>query len=31
VEWTPNLLKDWDYTPARQGVFFREKLRTLNK
>lgn len=31
VEWTPNLLKDWDYTPARQGVFFRDKLRQLNK
>lgn len=31
AEWVPSLIKDWDYTPTRQGVFFREKLRTLNK
>lgn len=31
VEWTPNLLADWDYTPSRQGKFFREKLQQLNK
>ena len=31
AEWVPSLIKDWDYTPTRQGTFFREKLRSLNK
>jgi len=31
AEWVPSLIKDWDYTPTRQGVFFKEKLRQLNK
>lgn len=31
AEWVPSLIKDWDYTPTRQGVFFREKLKQLNK
>lgn len=31
AEWTPSLIKDWKFKPTRQGVFFREKLRALNK
>lgn len=31
AEWAPMLIKDWDYNPTRQGVFFRDKLRALNK
>jgi endoglucanase len=31
VEWTPNLLADWDYTPSRQGRFFKAKMQQLNK
>jgi len=31
VEWTPNLLADWDYTPSRQGRFFKAKMQELNK
>jgi aryl-phospho-beta-D-glucosidase BglC (GH1 family) len=31
AEWVPSLIKDWDYNPTRQGTFFREKLRALNK
>jgi hypothetical protein len=27
----PSLIKNWEYTPTRQGVLFKEKLRTLNK
>jgi hypothetical protein len=30
VEWTPNLLDDWNYTPSRQGRFFRAKMQQLN-
>ncbi len=29
--WSPQLLQDWDYTPTRQGRFFRQKLQQLNK
>lgn len=31
VEWTPNLLDDWNYTPSRQGRFFRAKMEQLNR
>jgi endoglucanase len=31
AEWSPMLIEDWNYTPTRQGKFFREKLRQLNK
>jgi endoglucanase len=31
VEWTPNLLADWDYNLSRQGKFFQDKMRQLNK
>lgn len=30
VNWTPNLLLDWDYTPSVQGKLFRRKLLELN-
>lgn len=29
-EWSPQLLRDWEFRPTRQGVFFREALRRLN-
>jgi aryl-phospho-beta-D-glucosidase BglC (GH1 family) len=29
--WTPNMILDWDYTPSRQGEFFRAKMLELNK
>lgn len=28
--WTPPLLEDWEFTPSRQGRFFREKMTELN-
>jgi len=28
--WTPSLISDWDYTPTRQGEFFRQKMIELN-
>ena len=31
AQWSPQLIDDWNFTPTRQGVFFREKLRALNK
>jgi endoglucanase len=31
AQWTPNLIADWDYTPTRQGKFFRDKMKQLNK
>jgi len=31
AEWAPPLIDDWNYTPTKQGAFFREKLRQLNK
>lgn len=31
AEWSPQLIDDWNYTPTRQGVFFRDKLQQLNK
>lgn len=30
ASWSPQLLEDWNYTPTRQGRFFREKMRELN-
>lgn len=30
--WSPQLFKEWEnYTPTRQGTFFREKFETLNR
>jgi len=29
--WPPTMFKDWDYTPTRQGTFFRKKMEELNK
>jgi endoglucanase len=29
--WSPQLIEDWDFTPTRQGRFFREKLQQLNQ
>jgi endoglucanase len=26
AEWSPRLIEDWDYTPSRQGRFFKAKL-----
>ena len=31
ARWSPQLLDDWDYTPSRQGRFFKKKLEELNK
>lgn len=31
AEWSPQLIDDWNFTPTRQGVFFREKMQQLNK
>ena len=31
AKWSPQLIEDWDFKPTRQGAFFREKLRLLNK
>lgn len=28
--WSPQLIQDWDFTPTRQGRFFREKMMELN-
>ncbi len=28
--WSPQLIKDWYFTPTRQGQFFKEKLMELN-
>ena len=25
-DWTPSMISDWNYTPTRQGTFFREAL-----
>jgi hypothetical protein len=25
-EWSPHMFKDWNYTPARQGAFFRKVM-----
>ncbi len=30
AQWSPQLISDWDYTPTRQGVFFRQKMMELN-
>lgn len=29
--WSPQLIENWDFEPTRQGRFFREKMRALNK
>jgi endoglucanase len=29
--WSPQLIQDWYFTPTRQGRFFRDKLKELNK
>jgi hypothetical protein len=26
VHWSPTLIKDWNYTPTRQGAFFKQAL-----
>lgn len=31
AQWSPQLIKNWDFEPTRQGVFFREKMRQLNR
>jgi len=31
AEWSPMLIENWNYEPTRQGKFFRDKLRALNK
>lgn len=31
AHWSPQLIEDWDFTPTRQGRFFRDKLQQLNK
>lgn len=31
AQWSPQLVSDWDYTPTRQGRFFRQKMEELNK
>lgn len=31
VLWTPALLDDWNYTPSRQGLFFKAELQRLNQ
>lgn len=28
--WSPQLVEDWDFTPTRQGAFFRQKMMELN-
>jgi endoglucanase len=29
--WSPQLIQDWYFTPTRQGRFFKDKLKELNK
>lgn len=31
AQWSPQLISDWNFTPTRQGTFFRDKMRALNK
>jgi endoglucanase len=31
AQWSPQLIEDWNFTPTRQGRFFREKLHQLNQ
>ncbi len=31
AQWSPQLIEDWDFTPTRQGRFFREKMQQLNQ
>lgn len=30
-DWPPQLIKDWDFTPTRQGCFFKTKLTELDR
>ena len=30
-DWSPMMIKDWNYTPTRQGAFFKEILQNNNK
>ncbi len=30
ASWSPQLIADWDFTPTRQGEFFRQKMIELN-
>lgn len=30
-QWSPMLFLDWDFTPSRQGVYFKEKLMSYKK
>jgi len=29
--WPPTMFKNWDYTPTRQGAFFKQKMEELNR
>lgn len=29
--WSPQLIRDWEYTPTRQGAFFKRKMEELNR
>ena len=29
-QWSPQLIGDWEFTPTRQGTFFRQKMMELN-
>lgn len=29
--WAPPMFEDWNFTPTRQGRFFRDKMRQLNR
>lgn len=29
-EWSPQLIDDWEFTPTKQGRFFRDMIKTLN-
>ena len=29
-QWAPQMFSDWDFTPTRQGTFFRDEMRRLN-
>lgn len=31
ASWSPQLISDWEFTPTRQGEFFRRKLHELNR
>lgn len=29
--WSPQLIKDWEFTPTRQGDFFMKEMTRLNR